>query len=432
MRYEKKFLLPSAGIILIFLSFSLIFFLLPDLALGTKINTSGKAVIYLFRGEGCPHCDREKAFLKELKKKYSGLEVRDYEVWHNKENALLFEKILKAADIKSSGVPATLIDKKIFFGFTKETAEKIEDALKHCLENECADVINQAYAQNLKEDQKIVTLPLLGKIDSSKISLPVFTVIIGGLDSFNPCAFFVLLFLLSLLIHARSRKRMFLIGGIFVFFSGFIYFLFMAAWLNIFLIIGQLAIITSIAAITALTVAILNIKDFFFFKKGISLVIPEKAKPDLFERMRGLLKARSLYAMATGAVVLAITANAYELLCTAGFPMVYTRVLTLHKLTALQYYSYLVLYNIVYVIPLAFMVATVTLTLGAKKLTEWQGRKLKLISGLMMFFLGLILLIKPAILNNVIASIALITIALAISGIVIFLSKKFNPVLAQD
>ena len=72
------------------------------------------------------------------------------------------------------------------------------------------------------------------------ISLPLFTVIIGALDSFNPCAFFVLLFLLSMLIHARSRKKMFLIGGIFVFFSGFIYFLFMAAWLNVFLVIGRL------------------------------------------------------------------------------------------------------------------------------------------------------------------------------------------------
>ena len=146
---------------------------------------------------------------------------------------------------------------------------------------------------------------------------------------------------------------MFLIGGVFVFFSGLIYFLFMAAWLNVFLVVGQIAAITITGGIVALLIGGINVKDFFLFKQGVSLVIPESAKPKLFERMRGLLKAPTLPAMIAGTVVLALSANAYELLCTAGFPMVYTRVLTLHRLTTFQYYQYLVLYNIVYVVPLA-------------------------------------------------------------------------------
>jgi len=101
------------------------------------------------------------------------------------------------------------------------------------------------------------------------MSLPVITLVIAGLDSFNPCAFFVLFSLLGLLIHAQSRKKMFLIGSVFVFFSGFIYFLFMAAWLNLFLVMGQVEIITKIAGSVAVVIAAINIKDFFIFKKGV-------------------------------------------------------------------------------------------------------------------------------------------------------------------
>jgi hypothetical protein len=217
---------------------------------------------------------------------------------------------------------------------------------------------------------------------------------------------------------------MFLIGGVFVFFSGFIYFLFMAAWLNLFLLLGHLVIITRIAGAIALIIAVINIKDFFFFQKGISLSISEKAKPKLFERMRNLLKSPSSASMITGTIVLAVAANTYELLCTAGFPMVFTRVLTLNNLSTLQYYLYLILYNIVYVIPLIAIVLIFTVTLGTKKLTEWQGRILKLVSGLMMFLLGLILVIKPALLNNVFIAVGVLVISLILAGIIIVLTKK--------
>ena len=222
-----------------------------------------------------------------------------------------------------------------------------------------------------------------------------------------------------------------MIGGTFVFFSGFIYFVFMAAWLNLFIIAGQLLIITVIAGIIALTVAVINIKDFFFFSKGVSLSIPEKAKPKLFERMRKLLKSTSVSSMLMGTIVLAIAANSYELLCTAGFPMVFTRILTLQNLTTGQYYLYLAMYNCIYVVPLAAIVVIFTITLGAKKLTEWQGRKLKLLSGLMMFFLGLLLLIDPALLNNIFVAAGILAAVFILFALIIFLTKKYAPHIAE-
>jgi len=406
-------------------------FLSSLLVTASPAQQEGKPlVVALFWGEGCPHCEREKAFLKELKKKHPGLAVRDYEVWKNKENAALYKKVLSAAGVKQVGVPTTVVGTAVFMGFNDQIRRGIGDAIVRCLRDGCPDGVTELNAQRLSQDTKqeeMMTVPLLGSIDPAKMSLPVFTMVIGALDSFNPCAFFVLLFLLSMLIHVRSRSRMFLIGGIFVLFSGLIYFLFMAAWLNIFMIIGQITAITITGGVVALLIGGINVKDFFLYKQGVSLVIPESAKPKLFERMRGLLKAPTLPAMIAGTVVLAISANAYELLCTAGFPMVYTRVLTLHKLATIQYYQYLVLYNVVYVLPLAIIVAVITVTLGARKLTEWQGRQLKLVSGLMMLSLGIVLVVNPALLNSALASVIMLVGVVAVSWMTIIVMKKIRP-----
>ncbi len=420
-------ILPAVAVFALFLS--------SGVTAQTASPAGGSATLYLFEGQGCPHCAEEKIFLEMLKKKYPALTVREFEVWYNKKNAAFFSQVIRSAGVQRAGVPATVIGKRLFIGYNEQTAKAIEEAVAECMKRGCADVLafnRGPSAQQVQEDQKAVKVPLLGELDPEKASLPLLTVVIGALDSFNPCAFFVLLFLLSMLIHVHSRKKMLFIGGIFVFFSAFIYFLFMAAWLNIFLIIGQLAAITVTAGLVALVVAGINIKDFFFFKKGISLMIPEKAKPKLFERMRNLLKSSSLTATIAGTVVLAVFANAYELLCTVGFPMVYTRALTLHKLTPLQYYMYLVFYNIVYVIPLAIIVLVITISLGARKLTEWQGRQLKLLSGLMMFFLGLILLVNPALLNNIAATGGLLLAVLAVAGCMILAMKKLKPEIAEE
>ncbi len=219
---------------------------------------------------------------------------------------------------------------------------------------------------------------------------------------------------------------MFLIGGIFVFFSGFIYFLFMAAWLNLFLVMGHVAVITTIAGGVSLVIAGINIKDFFLFKQGLSLTIPDSAKPKLFDRMRRLLRSTSLVSILIGTTVLAVVANLYELLCTAGFPMVFTRILTLNNLSTATYYLYLVLYNIVYVVPLFIIVLGFTFTLGKRQLSEWQGRVLKLVSGSMMLGLGAVLLASPGLLNSVTVSFVILMSALGVSLLVATVTRRLG------
>lgn len=397
-------------------------------AVTAKTNSTPGATLYFFWGEGCPHCESAKPFLEKLEHKYPALRVESYEVLEHRENIPRLMEMAKACNQEATGVPTFIIGGRMVGGFSPETAVEIEQLVKSALNEVAARHPEQATPR--AEDE--ITIPLIGRINSSSVSLPVFTIIIAGLDSFNPCAFFVLFFLLSLLIHAHSRPRMLLIGGVFILFSGLIYFVFMAAWLNLFLLTGTLPAITIAAGIIALVVAAINIKDYFFFEQGISLVIPEGQKPKLFARMRNLLRADSLLSMVGGTAVLALAANSYELLCTAGFPMVFTRMLTLQQLSTPKYYFYLAFYNGVYIIPLAVIVGIFTVTLGSRKLTERQGRVLKLVSGLMMLGLGLVLLINPSLLNNILASAGLLVSTLVIAAVIIMATRNTKHRLSES
>lgn len=330
----------------------------------------------------------EEEIKEELKTKEEALEIA-------KTNSVVQELLTENPNLE----PSITIDDKYIV--TYATKIKVVSVYIDKTTGEISKVLEQGITTTNDKEENVIDVPLIGKIDVSEVGLPLFTVIIGGLDGFNPCAMWVLCFLLTLLIRAQSRKKMLLIGGIFVFVSALVYFIFMTAWLNFFLLVGYVNILRIIIALIAVIVGLINMKDFFFFKKGISLTIPEAAKPKLFEKMRYLVHETALPAVILGTIILAFTANTFELLCTAGFPAIYTRVLTLKALPTATYYLYLALYNIVYVIPLAIIVSVFSITMGAHRFTEKQGRWLKLIGGLLMLILGLILLLKPELLTFV-------------------------------
>ena len=385
--------------------------------------------LYYFFSPTCPHCQAAAPYIDELKARWPWLEVKKYSVKDNRANAKFYYDTALSLGTKALSVPGFVFCRQVLIGYdtAETTGAEIARALESCHQRRLDEGIRAMSAtpeasgtagpdapQSPVVDDRAgttVNLPFVGMVDVKAFSLPVLTVVLAGMDAFNPCAFFVLLFLLSLLVHAKSRARMAIVGGTFVLFSGLVYFVFMAAWLNVFLIAGELRVITVIAGLLALTVAALNIKDFFWFKEGPSLSIPESAKPGLFKRMRGIVATGSLGPMLASTVLLAIVANSYELLCTAGFPMVYTRVLTLAQLETWQYYAWLAVYNVIYVIPLLAIVIVFVKTMGARKLSESEGRILKLVSGFMMLGFGLMLLAAPQWLTNPLASILVLVVA---------------------
>jgi hypothetical protein len=206
----------------------------------------------------------------------------------------------------------------------------------------------------------------------------------------------VLLFLLSLLVRLQDRKRMALVAGIFVLVSGAVYYAFMAAWLNVFLFVGMTDALRWTLAGVALAIGALNVKDFIAPGKGLTLAIPASAKPGLYARMRSVLDAEALPALLTAVAALAVVVNFVELLCTAGFPAIYTAVLTQQHLPASSHYAYLGLYIVGYIADDTVMVATAVIALGSRKLTERAGRWLKLASGAVMLGLGGMMILYPS------------------------------------
>jgi thiol-disulfide isomerase/thioredoxin len=384
--------------------------------------------LHYFYSPSCPHCQAAKPFLDQLQSRLPWLEVERYSVKDDRDNARFYYSTAKSLGVEALSVPGFVFCREVRIGFdaAETTGADLERALLACREQRAAagpiaavtDTGTAAPAgarPGLPAASSEVDVPLVGKVDAASLSLPVLTLVLAGVDAFNPCAFFVLLFLLSLLVHAKSRARMLIIGGTFVLFSGLVYFVFMAAWLNVFLIAGELRAMTVAAGLLAVVVGGLNVKDYFLFKQGPSLSIPESAKPGLFRRMREVVTTGSLLPMLASTVMLAIVANSYELLCTAGFPMVYTRALTLAGLEGWQHYAWLAAYNVIYVLPLLAIVLVFTYTLGQRKLSESEGRLLKLVSGYMMLGFGLVLLLAPNSLTSVGSSLLVLAAALVLA-----------------
>ena len=405
---------------------------------GTAADGSPTVRLYYFFSPTCPHCQAAKPFIAELESSNPWLEVKRYSVKDHRGNARFYYETAQTLGVEALSVPGLVFCRQIMIGYDSAatTGAELASALKACHEKRLASpgaqgasespVAKTAGATSSVEDEAgmTVNVPFVGQVSSRALSLPVLTLVLAGMDAFNPCAFFVLLFLLSLLVHAKSRTRMAVVGGTFVLFSGLVYFVFMAAWLNVFLLAGELRVITLVAGLLALFVAALNIKDFFWFKAGPSLSIPESAKPGLFKRMRGIVATGAMGPMLASTVLLAIVANSYELLCTAGFPMVYTRVLTLSDLETWQYYAWLAAYNVIYVIPLLAIVVVFVKTMGARKLAESEGRVLKLVSGFMMLGFGLLLVFAPQLLTNPLASILLLVVTV---GVALVAAKFAKP-----
>ncbi|EDQ02691.1 hypothetical protein [Shewanella benthica] len=429
------------------------------------VNQDGelKIKLYFFWSKTCPHCAEAHPFIDSLPERYPWIDLETHLV-SDPDTMDIWQGIAKKTQVEARSVPYIAACELATVGYSSEavTGKYLLDNLKACyrslggtvIDNDpipttdeqnpsplfgtCSDAsgdseseatcdLSSAYDLAPKSQVQPIELPLIGVVAPENLSLPLLTIVLAGVDAFNPCAFFVLLFLLSIMVNAKSRTRMLIVGGIFVFFSGFIYFLFMIAWLNIFTLLGagsDGSLIILGAGIIAFIAGVINIKDYFFTKGEVSLSMSAENRTGLIKRMGKLTNASSMAAMIGGTVVLAILANAYELLCTAGFPMIYTSVLSMHDLPEIERYLYLIFYNVVYVIPLAIIVGVFSATMGKRKLTEKEGQTLKLMSGIMMLGMGIMLAIDPVSLQSPLVAIMLIAGSILLSFI-ITMARKF-------
>jgi hypothetical protein len=346
-----------------------------------------RARLVVYWGEGCPRCEEARPFVTALAASERGLVVEWIEVRRDPAGRARFRAEVERLRVDGAGVPMFVVGNDVVVGFRVGVTERaVTDAARAAL----------AGAPRARGPDRAVDLPVLGPVDPGNVPFPLFTVLVGLADGVNPCAFYVLVAMLGILAHVRSRRRVALYGGVFVLMSGVVYFLFMTAWLELFALAGLATWITTLLGVVLVGMGLVNLKEVVWFKKGVSLMVPDRAKPGLFRRMRAIAGAASLPAALAGIAALAFVVNLVELGCTLGLPAVYTRLLSLRAGTSgATRLAYLALYNVAYVVPLALIVGAYAVSLRRLALTERRAKALKGLSGALLVVFGALFIAAP-------------------------------------
>jgi glutaredoxin len=400
----------------------IIFFLLVFIFVGFSNEAFANNLnAYFFYGDGCPHCALERYFLfNEVKVHYPELGIYEYEVYNNQENINLLKQISDKLNTRVDGVPFLVIGDQPFIGYASGiTSEVINSRVRECIIGQCPDSVAEIVGlgkedvlsviiegkstkresfeeiNNELKENKNITLPFLGETNMANFSLPLLTIIVGVLDGFNPCAMWVLLFLISLLLGIKDRKRKWLLGIVFIIASASVYFIFMAAWLNLILFLGLVFWVKITIGFLAILGGGYSLKEFIFNKDSGCKVTGDEKRRRIFDRMRSAVQQNSLWLAMGGIIVLAFAVNLVELICSAGLPAIYTQVLAMNNLSNWQYYLYILTYIFFFMLDDLFIFFIAMITLEMTGITTKYARLSRLLGGIIMLIIGLLLIFKP-------------------------------------
>ncbi len=392
--------------------------------------------IYFFWGDGCPHCEDEWVYMNDLAARNPNIKVVDYEVWYNKDNQKTLMEFGRALGFDPAAVPVTVIGERYWIGFTESLGQEMEAAAKALLQepghtdigkqliagaNEPAPILNQAGEINL---------PIIGKINLENQSLVLSTAVIGFVDGFNPCSLWVLSVLLAITLHSGSRKKILVVGITFLVVTTIVYGLFITGVFTLFSYIGYLKWIQLLVALIALVFGMVNIKDYFWYRQGISFTISDKHKPKIYENMRSTVTdTRSMLGLIGSSAALAVGVSFVEFSCTAGFPVIWSNLVAANKVTLVPYLLLLGLYMLIYLLDELAVFGTIAVTMRASKVEEKHGRLLKLVSGIIMLTLGVVMAVKPELMNGMGSSLLIFLLALALTLVVIVVHRRLLPAL---
>lgn len=393
----------------------LMFIIISIIFISTNVNAkeTDNLTLYVFKGDGCPHCKAEMDYLDTIKDKYTNLEIKEYEVWYDDDNASLLTKVESYFNIKRSGVPTTIIGNTVIQGYQNEssTGKKIERAINFYEENDYKDIVKEikdgTATKNTKKSDKFqeeetkldketsVKAPIVGNVNLKDVSLLTSAIILGLIDGFNPCAMWILLFLISALIGMKDRKRMWTLGLTFLITSGLVYMLIMLSWISIAVKITTIVWIRNIIAIIALIGAILNLKSFIKSKNSGCEIVDSKKRKNIFSKIKKFTSEKSFILAFFGIIGLAISVNLVELACSAGLPLIFTELLAINNVSGFIKFIYIGIYIIFFLIDDIIVFTISMYTMKATGISTKYGKYSHLIGGLIMLLIGLLLIIKP-------------------------------------
>mgnify|MGYP003294270562 CR=1 FL=1 len=351
-----------------------------------------KINIYLFYGSGCPHCKAEKELLSKLEDKYPDkLNIYLYEVWDSKDNTKIMRKLKKDFGLdENDSVPFTVIGEKYFYGYSDNIGVKIEKQIITYL-----DLEEISDEETVVEESKI-NIPFLGEVNTGEVTIGVVAIILGFVDGFNPCAMWILLFLINMLFGMKDKKKMFILGFSFLFTSALFYFLSMLG-INIVLDFISTNELRSLIGLVAIGFGIYNLYIYFRDRKkenGCS-VVDEAKRKNIIDKMKKIKNSKNFFLALCGIVLLAISVNMVELACSAGFPTIFSEILVQNNVTGILRIIYLLIYVVFYMIDdmVVFTISVCTLSIAG--VTTKYNKLVKIIGGLLMLIMGLLLIFKP-------------------------------------
>ena len=354
---------------------------------GTSTPAEGYEVHFFF-SPTCSHCQEQMPFNDELESRYPSISIIRHDLTAGAEGALLSEMLEERGIEYQPEIPITIFGNQVFGGWeSKETTgAAIEEALQQCLAGDCPPPTGE-------EPRDTIVLPLIGEIDPSAYSLPALAAILGLVDGFNPCAMWVLVYLISIVATLRDRKRIWLIVGSFVLASGILYFLFMTAWLNAFLFIGYVKPITVVIGLVALGGGILQIREVVKTKGAIVCeVTSEESRKKTMTKVQRIVSSPITFGTIIGIIGLAFAVNSVEFVCSAAIPAVFTQVLSLASLTSLEHYGYILLYVLCFMLDDLVIFGTAAFALTSR-LGDRYAKYSRPVGATILIILGLLLLI---------------------------------------
>ena len=407
-------------------------------------------VVYMFWGEGCPHCASAKVYFEQIESQYPQIEYRFYEIYMDVENQEKFIKMAEAFGFEAWGVPTIFIGDRYWEGFAESLQPEIESVIEDCIANGCKDagagVILPAETQSTNptpapnpgnpgnpdnpgaSQNRVIKLPIFGEVDLNNQSLFIATALIAFVDGVNPCSVWVLTMLIALTLHTGSRKRVALIGIIFIFITALVYTLFIAGLFTILTFVSFLTWIQVVVALVALVFALVNIKDYFWYKEGVSFTISDEKKPGLFKRMRKVLDSSdSLWGVISATVILAAGVSLVEFSCTAGFPVLWTNIVSSQNVATGEFVLLLLLYMLIYQIDELVIFFAAVFTLKATRMEEKHGRILKLVGGTLMLTLAGVMIFNPNLLNDLNSAVIIFLVAFALTGLILLVHRRILP-----
>jgi hypothetical protein len=421
---------------------------------------AGTVVVRYFYGAECPYCQLQGVEMDAWEREYD-VEIHRYEVWHDAGNRALFHELAAAYGEEASGVPMTFIGERIWIGFDESAARQMRAAIDACEGAACLDPLTvldpgdpeptdeptagpttgptaateqpiegppapaDTGGTDVPSDTTTISVPFAGEVDTDAMGLLPATALIAFVDGFNPCSLWVLSVLLAMLLRTGSRRRIAIVGGAFLVTTAAVYGLFIAGVFSAMSYVGYLSGIRWAVALLALTFAAVNIKDYFAFKKGFSFTIPDRFKPRIYRGGRGLMdENRSLFAVTGAAVVMALGIALVELPCTAGFPVVWSGLLTEAGVSGSEFAGLLSVYLGIYLLDEVVLFAAVVVTLRIARFQEQHGQVLKLVGGMVMLALGIVMLTNPALMNTISGTIAVFLTAAAATAVVHLVTRR--------